>query len=430
MIPRYSLPRMTELWSEQSKFQCMLEVELAACDAMSKLGVIPKSALKNIKSKARFELSRIKELERLTNHDVVAFINNVSENIGEDARYLHFGLTSSDVLDTSLALLMKRSAEILIEDLKALLKVLRRQARRYKKTPMVGRTHGVYAEPITFGFKLAIFYDEFMRNLHRMKYIKDVVSVGKISGAVGTYANIDPFVEKYVCERLGLIPAKISSQIVQRDRHAEYLCIIAIIGSSLERLALEIRHLHRSEVDEVKEYFSSTQKGSSAMPHKKNPIMCERICGLVRILRANALAELESVALWHERDISHSSVERIVIPDSSILLDYLLNKMTKVLQDMVVSQDAMQKNLNASGGIIFSQRLLLKLIEKGLSRQEAYDIVQRCALKVGPEGPDFKQIVMNDAHLRRYLHSDEVEECFQLKTHLKYIDKVFKEVGL
>jgi adenylosuccinate lyase len=430
MIPRYSLPKMSRIWTEENKFQVMLDVEIAACEAMSKLGNVPKEALHNIKSKARFDCERIKEIEKATNHDVVAFIANLAENIGEDSKYVHMGLTSNDVLDTSLSVMMQQAVDILIEDIKNLLRVLKKKARRYKTTPMMGRTHGIHAEPVTFGLKMALFYDEFRRNLERLKAARGIISVGKISGAVGTYANIQPFVEEFVCKKLGLKPAKIATQVLQRDRHAEYIVMLAIVGTSLEKLATEIRHLQRTEVGEAQEYFSPTQKGSSAMPHKKNPITCERICGMARILRGHAQAELESVALWHERDISHSSVERVIIPDSTILLDYMIHKMIEVVDKLVVFPDVMLKNIAKTRGIIFSQRVLLELIGKGLTRQEAYDIVQRCALGLNEDGPDFKQILISDSQVRKYLSETEVEVCFELRYHLKNIDRIFKKVGI
>ena len=421
---------MSNIWSEENRFKAMLDVEISACEAMAKLGRIPKEALRNIKSKARFDIERIKEIEKATNHDVVAFITNLAENIGEDSKYVHMGLTSNDVLDTSLSILMQEAMDLLIGDVRSLLKILRKKARRYKTTVMIGRTHGVHAEPITFGLKMALFYDEFRRNLERLNAAREIISVGKISGAVGTYANIEPFVEEFVCKKLSLKPAKISTQILQRDRHAQYLIVIAIVGTSLEKLATEIRHLQRTEVGEVQEYFSPTQKGSSAMPHKKNPIICERICGLARILRANAQAELESIVLWHERDISHSSVERVIIPDSTILLDYMLNKMIDIIDKLIVHPETMLKNLEKTKGIIFSQRALLELITKGLTRQEAYDIVQRCAMSLKEDGIDFKHILVSDEEVRKFLTQAEIEACFDFKYHLKHVDRIFKKVGI
>lgn len=421
---------MSNIWSEENRFKAMLDVEISACEAMAKLGRIPKEALRNIKSKARFDIERIKEIEKATNHDVVAFITNLAENIGEDSKYVHMGLTSNDVLDTSLSILMQEAMDLLIGDVRSLLKILRKKARRYKTTVMIGRTHGVHAEPITFGLKMALFYDEFRRDLERLNAAREIISVGKISGAVGTYANIEPFVEEFVCKKLSLKPAKISTQILQRDRHAQYLVAIAIAGTSLEKLATEIRHLQRTEVGEVQEYFSPTQKGSSAMPHKKNPITCERICGLARILRANAQAELESMVLWHERDISHSSVERIIIPDSTILLDYMLNKIIEIIDKLIVHPEAMLKNLEKTKGIIFSQRVLLELITKGLTRQEAYDIVQRCAMSLKEDSIDFKHILLSDEEVRKFLTQAEIEACFDFKYHLKHVDRIFKKVGI
>ena len=421
---------MSKIWTEQNKFRVMLDVEIAACEAMAKLGKIPKEALRNIKAKARFNIDRIQEIEKATNHDVVAFITNVAEYVGEDARYIHMGLTSNDVLDTSLSVMMKQAMQLLIDDVKVLLKILRKKARRHKNTPMMGRTHGMHAEPITFGLKMALFYDEFKRNEGRLKGALDTISVGKVSGAVGTYANVEPSVEEYVCRKVGLRPAKISTQVLQRDRHAHYMTAIAIVGTSLEKLGTELRHLQRTEVGEVQEYFSPTQKGSSAMPHKKNPIACERVSGLARILRGNAQAQLESVALWHERDISHSSVERVMIPDSTILLDYILNQMIDIVDKLVVNPGAMLKNMEKTRGIIFSQRALLALIEKGLTRQKAYDMVQRCAMGLQEGGPDFKQILLVDEEVRSYLTGAEIEGCFDLGYYLKNVDRIFKKVGI
>ncbi len=430
MIPRYSLPKMSGIWTEENKFQAMLDVEIAACEAMCKLGKVPKNALQTIIAKAKFDVERIKEIEKATNHDVVAFITNLAENIGEDSKYIHMGLTSNDVLDTSLSVMMRQAMDILIEDVRGLLRALKKKARRYKTTPMIGRTHGMHAEPITFGLKMALFYDALKRDLARLQEARDCISVGKISGAVGTYANIEPFIEEFVCKKLGLKPARISTQVLQRDRHAQYLIAVAMAGTSLEGLATELRHLQRTEVDEVQEYFSPTQKGSSAMPHKKNPITCERICGLARILRGNAQAELESVTLWHERDISHSSVERVIVPDSTILLDYMLHKMTDIIDKLVVNPETMLRNMEKTRGIIFSQRVLLELIDKGLTRQEAYDIVQRCAMGLNEDSPDFKQILLSDSEVRKYLTEAKVNECFDLRYHLKYVDRIFKKVGI
>ena len=430
MISRYTLPRMRDVWSEENRFKKMAEIELLACEAMAKYGIIPKKAYSNIKDKLKFDVDRIKEIEKETNHDVVAFIINLSENIGEDAKYLHKGLTSSDVLDTSLSVMMVEAADIIIDDLNKLNAMLRRKARKYKHTPMMGRSHGVHAEPITFGLKMALFYDETKRNIDRMKRAKEIVRVGKISGAVGTYANVDPRIEDFVCRKLGLKSANVSTQILQRDRHAEYLAEIAIIGSSLDKFAVEFRGLQRTEIGEVEEFFLSTQKGSSAMPHKKNPIMCERVSGLARILRANSIAALENVALWHERDISHSSVERVILPDSTTLLDYMLNKFIGIVQNLVVHPLKMMENIELSKGIVFSQRVLLELIEKGLTRLEAYDVVQKSAMEARETGEHFKDVLLRNEKLKEYLSGDEIEKCFDLKYHLKHVDRIFSKVGI
>ena len=430
MIERYTLPRMKKVWSEENKFKKMAWVEILACEAMARYGLIPKRAYSKIKRRAKFSVERIKEIEEQTNHDVVAFIINLSENIGEDAKYLHMGLTSSDALDTALSIMMCEAADIIIEDLNKLAAVLKRKARKYKYTAMIGRSHGVHAEPITFGLKMALFYAETKRNIERMERAKETVRAGKISGAVGTYANVDPRVEEYVCKKLGLEPASISTQILQRDRHAEYLAEIAIIGSSLDKFAVELRALQRTEISEVEEFFSSKQTGSSAMPHKKNPIMCERISGLARVLRANAMAAMENVALWHERDISHSSVERIIMPDSTTLLDYMLNKFTNIIHKLVVHPERMLDNIELSKGIIFSQRVLLELINKGLTRLEAYNLVQGSAMSARDSGEHFKDVLLRNGKVREFLTEDEIEDCFGIDYHLKHVNRIFKKVGI
>ena len=430
MISRYTRPEMAKIWSEENKFRKMAEVEILACEAMAKYGLIPRKAYARIKRKAKFDVERIKEIEKETNHDVVAFLVNLSENVGDAAKYIHMGLTSSDVLDTALSVMMCEAAEIIIEDLDRLASALRRKAVKYKNTPMIGRSHGVHAEPITFGLKMALFYAETKRNIGRMKQALEAVRAGKVSGAVGTYANVDPRIEEYVCRMGGLKPSRISTQVLQRDRHAEYLSMIAVIGSSLEKFAVEIRGLQRTETGEVEEFFSSTQKGSSAMPHKKNPITCERITGLARILRANAVAALENNALWHERDISHSSVERVIIPDSTILLDYMLDKMTGIISRLVVYPDRMMRNIGMTKGGIFSQRVLLELIKKGLTRLEAYNVVQRSAMTARDSGEHFKDVLMRNGRVREYLTAGEIEDCFDLKYHLKHVDRIFKKVGV
>lgn len=430
MIERYTLPRMGKIWEDRNRFQKMLDVEIRACEAFAKKGLIPKDALSQIKKRARLDVERIKEIEKETKHDVIAFILNVSENVGDAAKYIHKGLTSSDVLDTSLSLLMREAADVLLEDLKRLNIALAKKARRYKNTVCVGRTHGVHAEPTTFGLKFALFYAETERNIERLKQAKDIVSYGKLSGAVGTFANVDPDIEEYVCRKLELKPAPISTQVLQRDRHAQFLTMLAIIGSSLEKFATEIRNLQRTEILEAEEPFSEGQKGSSAMPHKRNPVTCERIAGLARLLRANALAAMENISLWHERDITHSSVERVIIPDSCILLDYMLNTLVEVVFGLLVYPERMIENLNRTKGLIFSQRFLLTLIGKGLSRREAYDMIQRYAMRVWSENVDFRAILMEDDGIGRLLTHEEIESCFDLNYYTKNIDKIYKRVGL
>ncbi len=428
MIKKYTLPRMGEVWSEENKFQKWLQVELASVEARSKLGKVPVEALEEIKQKASFNLARIEEIEKEVEHDVIAFLTVVGENVGEAARYLHYGMTSSDVVDTALSLLMKEASEILIQDIKELIDILKKRAVEFKNTLMMGRTHGVHAEPITFGLKLALWAFEMRRNLTRLERAKETISYGKISGVVGTYAEVNPFVEKYVCEKLGLKPAEVSSQILQRDRHAEFLTVLAITASSLEKFATEIRHLQRTEVLEVEEPFKKGQKGSSAMPHKKNPIICERICGLARLIRSNAFAGMENIALWHERDISHSSVERIVIPDSTIALDYILNKFKDVIVNLKVNKEKMRQNLELSKGLVFSQKVLLALIEKGLSREEAYQIVQRNAFKSWEEESSFKENLIIDGQVGKLLTKDEIENIFDYGQFIKNLGVVFERL--
>ena len=430
MIPRYSLPRMAAVWTDEFRFRKMLDVEIFACEALAKLGKIPKASLFQIQKRARFDVERIKEIEAETNHDVIAFIKNVSEYVGDDAKYIHMGLTSSDVLDTALSAQMQQACDILIEDLKKLLAILKRKARRHKKTVMIGRTHSVHAEPMTFGLKMALYYEETKRNLERLKRAREIISVGKISGAVGTYANIDPFVEEYVCRKMGLKAARISTQILQRDRHAEFLNAIAVTGTCLEKYATEFRNLQHTEIGEVEEYFSSTQKGSSAMPHKRNPILCERIAGLARILRANAMVSMENIVLWHERDISHSSAERVILPDSTILLDYMLVKFMDIVGHLLVHEDRMIENLNKSGGVVFSGRLLLELVNKGLTRNEAYDLVQKVAFSAKRDNLTFKEALVRDDGINSILNEDEIEDVFDFKYHAKHVDRIFRKVGI
>jgi len=430
MIERYSLPQMSKIWQEEFKFKTMLEIELLVLEALSKQKVIPKDAYQRMRKKAKFNLKQIKRIEEKTQHDVVAFITNIAQHIGPDAKYLHPGLTSSDILDTTTGVQLKAASDILVGDLKKLLGLLAKKAKRYKDMVCIGRTHGVHAEPTTFGLKMALWFDETGRNLERLLKAREAISVGKISGAVGTYANIDPQVESYVCSNLGLKAAKISTQVIQRDIYAEYLTTLAVIGASLEKFATEIRHLQRTEVLEVEEPFGKGQKGSSAMPHKRNPVICERICGLSRILRGNALVGLENVALWHERDISHSSAERVILPDSTILLDYMLHKFIEVIVGLVVYPDNMLENLVKTKGLIFSQRVLLELMHKGLPRQKAYDIVQKAAMASWKQNSDFRENLLKDKQLLRLLNKKDLDGIFDLDYYLRNVNKIFRKVGL
>jgi len=430
MIERYTLPKMGKIWQDENKFNIFLKIEILSCEALSKLGKIPKKALAKIKKKADFNLESIQKLEEKTKHDVASFVTDLGEHLGPEARYIHFGMTSSDLLDTTLALQCVEAADILIEDLNKLVAVLATKVKKYKDTLCVARTHGVHAEPTTFGFKLAVWYDETKRNLERMKHAREFIRVGKFSGAVGTYAHMEPSVEEYVCEKLNLKPANISTQIVQRDIHAQFLSTLAIVGSSLEKFATEIRQLQRTEILEVEETFYRGQVGSSAMPHKKNPITCERICGLARLLRTNAMAAMENVNLWHERDISHSSVERVIIPDSTVMLDYMLNKFIALMENLTVHTKNMILNLAKTRGLIYSQRLLLELMNKGLTRTSAYDAVQKCAILSWQTGAEFKEVITRDRKIRRYLSTDQIDNCFNIKYFSKHIDKVFKRLGL
>lgn len=430
MIPRYSLPEMSAIWSEENKFQKWLDTEVAACEALAHLGRIPSEALDQIKEKAGFDVERISEIEKVTRHDVLAFLTAVAEKVGDASKYIHLGMTSSDVLDTSLAVQMKEACGLLISRVEELMSEIGEKALEHKYTLMIGRSHGVHAEPITFGLKMALWYTELGRDLVRLQRARDVVSVGKISGAVGTMANIDPRVEEYVCAKLGLKPAEISTQIVQRDRHAELMSALAITASSLDKFATEIRGLQRTEILEVEEPFVKGQKGSSAMPHKRNPVVCERISGLARVIRGNSQAALEDIVLWHERDISHSSVERIILPDSTILLDYMLVKFTAIMKGLIVYPENMLANLNKTKGLIFSQRVLLALVGKGLLREEAYALVQRNALAAWNNREDFKELLFKDEDISRYLSRKEIESLFDFDYHMRNIDYLFKRAGL
>ena len=428
MIPRYSREKMTMIWSQENKYQKWLDVEISACEAMAKLRKIPQKALKNIKEKVSIDVGRIDEIEKTTKHDVIAFLTSLTEKVGEDGRFIHMGMTSSDVLDTAFDVQLKESAEILLEDIDELLAVLKRRAFEHKNTLMIGRSHGIHAEPITFGMKMALWYQEMQRNRARLVQAKKSISVGKISGAVGTFSFIDPFVEEYVCGKLGLKPAPVSSQIVQRDRHAEFFTTLAIIASSLDKFAQEIRLLQRTEVREAEEYFSPGQKGSSAMPHKRNPVLSENISGLARLVRSYAVAALENVALWHERDISHSSAERVIGPDATIALDFMLGRFTGLMDKLVVYPEKMLDNLNMTHGVIFSQMVLLALIDKGTTREVAYAIVQRNAMKSWLEGLEFRDLLEKDPIVTRYIQKKELAVIFNVKNFLKNLDFIFNRV--
>ena len=419
---------MGRIWESENLYAKWLEVEIAACEAMAQEDLIPEEALENIKKKAAFSVGRILEIEEETKHDVIAFLTNVEEHVGPDSRYIHLGLTSSDILDTSFALLLKQAMDIIVQDLQELMDVIRIRAMEHKYTVMIGRSHGIHAEPITFGLKLAVWYSEMKRNLKRLVEARDVISYGKLSGAVGTFANTSPKIEALVCKKLGLRPEEISTQIIQRDRHAQYFSSLAILAGTVEKIAVEIRHLQRTEVLEVEEPFAKGQKGSSAMPHKKNPIGCENISGLARLVRSNSLAAMENMPLWHERDISHSSVERVIAPDSTILIDYMLHRLTGILRGLVVHADRMDENLKKMKGLIFSQQLLLKLAGKGLERQTAYVMVQRNAMKVWESGQEFKDLIMEDQEIGGYLSKSEIEEIFDLDYHVKHVDDIYERV--
>ncbi len=430
MIDRYTLSKMGNIWSENHKFEIMLEIEVLACEAMSKLGAIPLKALEKIKKNAKFNIDEVKKLEEKTKHDVVAFINNVGQYLGPEARYLHVGLTSSDLLDTSLSAQCVEASDILITDINRFLVVLKQKAKKYKDTPCIARTHGVHAEPMTFGLKIAVWYDEMRRNLERMQQAREIMRFGKLSGAVGTYANINPFVEEYVCQKLNLKPVNVATQIIQRDHHCQFVTTLAIVGSTLDKIATEIRLLQKTEVLEVEEPFFKGQIGSSAMPHKRNPVTCERISGLSRLLRSHATAAFENMALWHERDISHSSVERIILPDSTTILDYMFNKLIPLMEGLLVYPKNMIASLAKTRGLIYSQRVLLELMKKGLTREAAYELIQHCAMQVWQETSDFKEILCRDRKVRKYLKPSEIEGCFDIKYYTKHCDMIYKRVGL
>ena len=428
MIPRYTLPEMASIWESKNKFKIWLKIEVLACEALAKRGEIPKLALKDIQKKSDLKVERIDEIEREVKHDVIAFLTCVAEYVGDSARYMHLGMTSSDVLDTALAVQLKQASSLILKELKAFQVVLRKQALKHKMTPVMGRSHGIHAEPLTFGLKVANWYEEVGRNIERVKRARQNISYGQISGAVGTFACINPEVEKYVCSKLGLKPAPVSNQIIQRDRHAEFFTTLAIVAGTIDKIATEIRHLQRTEVLEAEEFFSIGQKGSSAMPHKRNPVVSEQMCGLARMVRSNAFAALENMPLWHERDISHSSVERVIGPDSTILIHYMLRKMTRMMEHLIVYPKNMMRNLEKTEGLIFSQSVLLALVEKGISREEAYSLVQKNAMQSWTKGKDFLTLLKKDKKVSSLLTKKEIEKIFNLKAQFKNVDIIFKRI--
>ncbi len=431
MIERYTLPEMGEIWTDNYKLKTWLQVEIAVCEAQAELGYIPTEAVDEIKAKANFDPERVLEIEAEVRHDVIAFLTNVNEYVGDAGRYIHLGLTSSDVLDTGIALQMVVSLNLILERLEELIQAIRYQAQQHRYTVMVGRSHGIHAEPITFGFKLAGWLAEVLRNRDRLVRLRKEIAVGKISGAVGTYANVDPKIEAIACQKLGLEPDCASTQVISRDRHADYVQQLALLTASIERFAVEIRNLQRTDVLEVEEFFSKKQKGSSAMPHKRNPIRSERLTGMARIVRGNAVAALENVALWHERDISHSSVERVILPDSCILTHFMLKEITGLVKNLLVYPENMKRNMNVYGGVIFSQRVLLTLVEKGMNREEAYSVVQECAMTAWNKiDGDFRKLISNDKTVTKTLSPEEIDACFDPNHHLKNLDEVYQRLGI
>jgi adenylosuccinate lyase len=428
MIPRYSRPEMVAIWSEENRYRIWFEIEAHACDALAELGIIPKKAAKEIWKKAKFDARRIDEIEKVTKHDVIAFLTNLAEYIGEDARFLHQGMTSSDVLDTCLAVQLQQASDILLKDIDRLLMVLKKRAFETKNYVTIGRSPGIHAEPVTFGLKLAGFYAEFARNKKRLIAAREEISTCAISGAVGTFANIDPEVEEYVAEKLGLKPEPVSTQVIPRDRHAMFFAVLGVIASSIERLAIEIRHLQRTEVLEAEEYFSPGQKGSSAMPHKRNPVLSENLTGLARMVRSAVIPAMENVALWHERDISHSSVERMIAPDATVTLDFALNRLADMMEKLLIYPENMKRNMDKLEGLVFSQRVLLALTQAGASREDAYKLVQKNAMKVWQERVNFLDLLKKDKEIGKYLSAKELSGLFDLKYHTKNIDKIFKRV--
>lgn len=430
MIDRYTRPEMGAVWTEENKYQSWLEVELLACEAWSELGVIPKEDVEKLRKHASFSMERILEIEAETRHDVVAFTRAVSETLGKEKKWVHYGLTSTDVVDTALSYRLKQANDILRKDLEWFIDILKEKAKEHKYTVMMGRTHGVHAEPTTFGLKVALMYEEMKRNLERFDRAARDVEYGKISGAVGTYANVDPFVEQYVCEKLGLQPAPISTQVLQRDRHAYYMATLSLIATSIEKFATEIRGLQKSEVREVEEYFAKGQKGSSAMPHKRNPIGSENVTGLARLIRGHMMTAYENVSLWHERDISHSSAERIILPDATIVLDYILNRFGNIMKNLTVYPEQMKRNMDKTYGLIYSQRILLTLIEKGLSREEAYDLVQPLTMEAWEKQVPFRELLEKNERIQQLLSEAELDDCFDYRYHLKQVDYIFDRLGL
>ncbi|RWZ57972.1 adenylosuccinate lyase [Halobacillus fulvus] len=430
MIERYTRPEMGAIWTEENRYQAWLEVELLACEAWSELGVIPTEDVKKLREKASFEIERIHEIEAETRHDVVAFTRAVSETVGEERKWVHYGLTSTDVVDTALSYQLKQANDIIRQDLVRFIDIVGEKAKEHKHTVMMGRTHGVHAEPTTFGLKLALYYEEMKRNLERLDMAIKQIEVGKLSGAVGTYANIDPFVEEYVCEKLGLEPASVSTQTLQRDRHAFYVSTLALIATSIEKIAVEIRGLQKTETREVEEFFAKGQKGSSAMPHKRNPIGSENMTGMARVLRGEMLTAFENVPLWHERDISHSSAERIILPDATIALNYMLNRFGNIVKNLTVFPERMQENMEKTYGLIFSQRVLLTLIDEGMVREEAYDLVQPKAMEAWERGVPFRDLIEADDKITSTLSEEQLDACFDYKHHLKNVDRIFDRIGL
>ena len=428
MIPRYSLPELAKIWEPENKFNIWLKIEILVCEALAKRREIPASAVAEIKKKAKFDINRIDEIEREVKHDVIAFLTCVSENVGDANRFMHLGITSSDILDTTLAVQLKKSAGLILKELHAFRDAIREQAFRHKDIPTIGRSHGIHGEPLTFGLKLAVWYEETCRNIERVRRAQERIAYGQISGAVGTFSSIDPAVEEYVCKKLGLKPAPVSTQIVQRDRHAEFFTTLAIVAGSVDKFATEIRHLQRTEVLEAEEFFSKGQKGSSAMPHKRNPIISEQMCGLARLVRSNAIAAMENISLWHERDISHSSVERVIGPDSTILLHYMLRRMTNLVKKMIVYPKNMKKNIEITGGLYFSQSVLLALVRKGLTREEAYRLVQRNAMEAWEGKGVFVSLLKKDSEIKKYLSNKDLDRVCNMKDQLKNVNKIFKRV--